>query len=119
MIVSSPLWVVVCGGAVMAAPSTPSTIAATAMCSRRPACSCSRRRANQSSTTKPAASVGCTTTSGTASSAANCSGQPSIEMPVPISQRVLRSRSRASPKRKCSVCGARLASIAWIATPRL
>ena len=34
VIVSSPLCVVVCGGAVSAAPSTPSTIAATAMCSR-------------------------------------------------------------------------------------
>lgn len=119
VIVSSPVCVVVWGGAHSAAPNTPSTIAATAMCSRRPACSCSIRRPNHSSTIRPAASVGCTTTSGTSSSATSCNGQPSIEMPVPSSQRARPIRSRASPRRRCSACGARLASIACSTTPRL
>lgn len=119
VMISSPLWLVVCGGAHRAAPSMPSTIAPTAMCSRRPACSPSMRRPKYSSTSRPAASAGCTTTSGTSSKAMSCNGQPSIDSPVPASQRVRVKRLRASASRRCSPCGARLASIACSATPRL
>ncbi len=63
---------------------------------------CARRarrasaRAKNSSTSRPAASAGCTTTSGASSSATTCSGQPRIDRPVPSSQRVRRTSRRAS-----------------------
>jgi hypothetical protein len=111
--------VVVRAGAVSAVPATPSTIAHIATCSRRPACSPSIRWPKNSSTSNPTASVGWTTTSGASSKATTCSGQPSIDSPVPVSQRVRRSRLSASAGRRCSECGVRLASIACSATPRL
>ncbi len=114
-----PEWVVVRSGAHSAAPSTPRMIAPIARYSRRPACSSSMRWAANMSTNKPAASAGCTTTSGASISARICSGQPRIDIPVPISQRPRVTRLRASASRRCSSCGTCLASIAWNATPRL
>ncbi len=106
-------------GAHSAVPATPTTIAAIARCSRRPARSCSKRSPKNSSTSRPIAIVGCTTTNGASSSATTCSGQPSSDSPVPASQRALRIRFSASAGCRCSVCGVRLASIACSATPRL
>jgi hypothetical protein len=106
-------------GAVAAMPATPTTIAPIARCSRRPARSPSMRSPKNSSTSRPIAIVGCTITSDTSSSATTCSGQPSIDRPVPASQRARRNRLRASAGCRCSVCGVRLASIACSATPRL
>jgi peptidoglycan/xylan/chitin deacetylase (PgdA/CDA1 family) len=118
-IVASDTWLVVCGGAHSAAPRTPMTIALTARCSRRPARSPSIRSLTISSTTRPAAIAGCTTTSGASESASSCNGQPSSDRPVPNSQRLRLMRLRARPRRRYSRCGARLASIACSATPRL
>jgi hypothetical protein len=106
-------------GPVAAMPATPTTIAPIARCSRRPARSPSMRSPKNSNTSRPTAIVGCTITSETSSSATTCSGQPSIDRPVPASQRARRSRFRASAGCRCSVCGVRLASIACSATPRL
>ncbi len=78
---------VVRGGAHSPAPITPSTIAAHRQVLVRPACSPSMRWAKNISTSRPAASAGCTTTSGASSSATTCSGQPRIDRPVPSSQR--------------------------------
>jgi hypothetical protein len=117
--VRSPAWVVVRPGAVSAAPVTPSTIAPIATYSRRPACSPSSRWPTNISTSSPAASAGCTTTSGASSSAITCSGQPRIERPVPSSQRARRISFQASASRRCSSWGASRASRAWKATPRL
>lgn len=64
------------------------------------------------STSRPAASVGCTTTSGARISATTCSGQPSIESPVPNSQRLPLISRAASASRRWSCSGASLASIA-------
>src|SRR6185437_2936217 len=71
------------------------------------------------STSSPAASAGCTTTSGASTSATTCSGNPRIDMPVPRSQRPRRTSRHASARRRCVSSGASLASIAWNATPRL
>jgi peptidoglycan-N-acetylglucosamine deacetylase len=106
-------------GAHSAIPTTPATIVSMAMCSFRPARSPSRRWAKNTSTIRPAASVGCTTTSGASSSATTWSGQPSIDIPVPSSQRALRTSLSASAGRRCWSSGATRASVAWKATPRL
>ncbi len=118
-ITTSEAWASVCGGAHSAAPSTPTTIATTARCSRRPARSPSIRSPITSSTSRPAAIAGCTTTSGASESASSCSGQPSSDRPVPSSQRPRLIRFSASPRRRYSRCGVCLASIACSATPRL
>jgi hypothetical protein len=117
--IRSSEWVVVRRGAHSAAPSTPRMMAPMAMYSRRPACSPSIRWAANISTSRPAASAGCTTTSGASVSARICSGQPRIESPVPNSQRPRVTRLRASARRRCSSWEACLASIAWKATPKL
>lgn len=106
-------------GAEIAIPATPSTIAVIATCSLRPARSPSIRSPASISTSRPAASVGCTTTRGASLSATTCSGQPSIESAVPNSHRRPRSSLAASASRKCACDGASLASIAWKATPML
>ena len=106
-------------GAVAAMPATPAMIAHIARYSRRPARSSSMRSPKNSSTSNPTAIVGCTITSETNSNATTCSGQPSIDRPVPASQRARRNRLRASAGCRCSVWGVRLASIACSATPRL
>jgi hypothetical protein len=116
---SSDVWLVLRGGAVSAAPTTPITIAAIARYSLRPAGSWSIRSAANSSTTSPAASAGWTTTSGASSNATTCSGQPRIDMPVPSNQRARLSSPQISARRRCSVGGASLASIAWRTIPRL
>jgi peptidoglycan-N-acetylglucosamine deacetylase len=118
-IVASETWLVVCGGAHSAAPRTPTTIALTATCSRRPARSPSIRSLTINSTTRPAAIAGCTTTSGASESASSCSGQPSSDRPVPSSQRPRLTRLRTRLSRRYSRCGVCLASIACSATPRL
>jgi len=107
------------GGAHRPAPITPMTIAAIAMCSWRPACSPSIRCPRNSSTTRPIASAGCTTTSGASSSASTCSGQPRIDRPVPSIQRPRLISPHTSARRRCSSEGACLASIACRAIPRL
>lgn len=109
----------VCGGAHSAAPMTPTTIAPTARCSRRPARSPSIRSPIISSTSRPAAIAGCTTTSGAIDRASSCSGQPSSDRPVPSSQRPRLTRFRASPRRRYSWSGVCLASSACSAIPRL
>lgn len=106
-------------GAKMAVPSTPSTIAATEMYSLRPGRSPSMRSPMTSSTSSPAASAGCTTTSGASIRAITCSGKPRIESPVPNSQRVRVSSRRASASRRWESDGASRASCAWKAIPRL
>jgi len=106
-------------GAHSAVPATPTTIAAIAKCSRRPARSPSIRSPKNNSTSNPIAIVGCTTTSGAKSRATTCSGQPSIDNPVPASQRARLRSVNASAGCRCSVCGVRFASIACSATPRL
>jgi hypothetical protein len=113
------VWVVERPGAVAAIPATPTTIAHIARCSRCPARSPSMRSPKNKRTSSPTAIVGCTITSETSSNATTCSGQPSIDNPVPASQRARRSRLRASAGCRCSVWGVRLASIACSATPRL
>src|ERR1700722_7522815 len=118
-IVISETWLVVCGGAHSAAPTTPTTIALTARCSRRPARSPSMRSLTINSTTRPAAIAGCTTTSGASESASSCSGQPSSDRPVPSSQRPRFRRFGPSPIRRYSRSGVSRASIACRATPRL
>ena len=75
--------VVVRSGAQSAVPMTPTTIAAIARCSRRPARSLSRRSPTSRSTSSPQASAGCTTTSGASSSATTCRGKPRTESAVP------------------------------------
>jgi hypothetical protein len=107
------------GGAHSATQITPATIATIAMCSVRPACSPSIRSAATSSTSRPIARAGCTTTSGASVSASTCSGHPSTVSPVPSSHRERRSRpSKRAARRYCSR-GASLASVAWKAIPRL
>ncbi len=115
----SEVWVWESGGAHRAAPTTPSTIAAIAMCSVRPACSPSILSATTSSTSSPIASAGCTTTSGASDNASTCSGQPSTVRPVPSSHRERRSRPSNSAARRYCSRGACLASVAWKAIPRL
>ena len=100
-------------GAVAAIPATLTTIAIIARCSRLPACSPSIRSAANTSTIRPAASVGCTSTSGASSNATICSGKPRIDIPVPICHRARRSSRQASASRRCSCSGASLASVAW------
>ncbi len=114
-----PVWLVLRGGANRPAPITPMTIAIVARCSLRPACSPSMRSPRNSSTSRPAASAGCTTTSGASSRATTCSGQPRIDSPVPSSQRARLSSPRTRAKRRCSSWGVSLASIACSAVPRL
>jgi len=61
---SSPLWLELRAGAHSAAPNTPTTIRLTAMYSYRPADSPSMRSPRSMSTSRPAASAGCTTAKG-------------------------------------------------------
>ena len=107
------------GGAHSATHTTPATIAPIATCSVRPACSPSIRSASTSSTSRPIASAGCTTTSGASDSASTCSGHPSTVSPVPITQRARRSSPSNSAARRYCSRGASLASVAWKAIPRL
>jgi hypothetical protein len=115
----SELWPVVRGGANRPAPITPITMAPIARYSLRPACSPSIRSPRNINTSRPAASAGCTTTSGASSRATTCSGQPRIDSPVPSNQRDRLMSPQASARRRCSSCGASLASIACRAIPRL
>lgn len=88
------------GGAHRPAPITPTTIAAIARYSLRPACSESIRWPRNTSTISPAANAGCTTTSGASSSATTCSGQPRIDSPVPSIHRPRRISPHTSARRK-------------------
>jgi hypothetical protein len=115
----SEVWLVVRGGAHSPAPTTPITIAAIARYSLRPACSPSIRWPRNTSTSRPAARAGCTTTSGANSSAITCNGQPRIDRPVPSIQRPRLTRPQTSARRRWSSLGASLASIACSAIPRL
>ena len=99
-------WVLPRAGAVRPAPITPITIAIIATYSRLPGCSPSIRCAAAISTSRPIASAGCTTTSGARASASSCSGKPSIDSPVPASQRARVSSLRTSARRSCSCAGA-------------
>jgi hypothetical protein len=100
-------------------PATLTMITAMAPRSRRPACSPNIRWAANTSTNRPTARVGCTTTSGAHTSATTCSGHPMIDIAVPRSHRARRSSPQRSATRRFCSSGAALASAAWKAIPRL
>ena len=65
------------------------------------------------STSRPAASAGCTTTSGASISATTCSGQPRIDRPVPSSQRPAPHESPGERQAQVLLVG----SLAWRPSP--
>ncbi len=102
------------------APTTPTTIAAIASTRSGPACSPSMRSPTNISTSRPAASAGCTTTSGASISATHLQRPAEDRQAGP--EQPARTPHEAHGEREPQVLLAeapRLASIAWKATPRL
>ncbi len=99
-------------GAAQAMPATPTTIAATAIASRRPGLSPRRVAPSHSSRIRPLARHGCTTVSGASSSAAISSGHPASPRAVAPSQRRFRTSRPSSEGRSACSCDTSRASSA-------
>lgn len=97
----------------------PTMISATPASAAPVGISPSNRRATASSTRSPQASRGWTTTNGAQAKARISSGTPSHSIPSPVTQSLRCRRSQISEGRRASSGGARRASTACKAMPRL